>query len=69
VDYCKDLILGPILFIIFINDLVGNRNNGSDEFLYADNAKLFRYIIMMEIYYKRITQYTSVDGKLVIKLE
>ena len=37
-------ILGPLLFIIFINDLVGNCHNGSDLFLYADDAKLFRLI-------------------------
>jgi len=28
----------------FINDLVDNYNNGSDIFLYADDAKLFRHI-------------------------
>ena len=37
-------ILGPLLFIIFINDLLGNCHNGSDLFLYADDAKLFRLI-------------------------
>jgi len=37
-------ILGPLLFIIFINDLVDSCNNASDLFLYADDAKLFRHI-------------------------
>jgi len=37
-------ILGPLLFIIFINDLVDSCNNASELFLYADDAKLFRYI-------------------------
>lgn len=37
-------ILGPLLFIIFINDLADSCTNGSDLFLYADDAKLFRHI-------------------------
>jgi len=40
-------ISGPLLFTIFINDLVDNCNNGSDVFfifLYTDDAKLFRHI-------------------------
>ena len=38
-------ILGPLLFIIFINDLSACCNNGADLFLYADDAKLFRHIL------------------------
>ena len=37
-------ILGPLLFIIFINDSLEYCNNGSELFLYADDAKLFRHI-------------------------
>ena len=37
-------IQGPLLFINFINDLLENWNNGSELFLYADDAKLFRHI-------------------------
>ena len=37
-------ILGPLLFIIYINDLVDNCNSGSNVYLYADDAKLFRYV-------------------------
>ena len=33
-------LLGPILFIIYINDLVEQCNNGSEINLYADDAKL-----------------------------
>ena len=34
-------LLGPILFIIYVNDLVEQCNNGSEIYLYADDAKLF----------------------------
>jgi hypothetical protein len=37
-------ILGPILFIIYINGLVEKCVEGSEIYLYADDAKLFRYI-------------------------
>jgi len=37
-------IVGPLLFIIFINDLVDSCNNASELILYADDAKLFRHI-------------------------
>ena len=39
-------LLGPILFIIYINDLVEQCNNGSEIYLYADDAKLFSYAKM-----------------------
>ena len=38
-------ILGPLLFIIYINDLVEACNNGSTIFLYADDAKIFKHIL------------------------
>jgi len=34
-------ILGPLLFIIFINDLADRCTNGAELFLYADDSKLF----------------------------
>ena len=37
-------ILGPLLFIIYINDLPDSLNADSNIFLYADDAKLYRYI-------------------------
>jgi len=38
-------ILGPLLFIIFINDLADSCTNGAELFLYADDAKLFKHIL------------------------
>jgi len=40
-------ILGPLLFIIFINDLPDIFNKINYIFVYADDAKLFYYIISL----------------------
>src|SRR5688572_9225820 len=37
-------ILGPILFVIYINDLPDDCASLSDIFMYADDAKLYKYI-------------------------
>ena len=37
-------VLGPILFIIYINDLVEYCSSGSDIFLFADDAKIFSHV-------------------------
>jgi len=37
-------ILGPLLFIIYINDVPDSLNVDSNIYLYADDAKLFRRI-------------------------
>jgi hypothetical protein len=37
-------ILGPLLFVIFINDIVESCSGGSDIYLYADDAKIFKHI-------------------------
>ena len=37
-------LLGPILFIMYINDLVEHCHCGSDLYLYAGDAKLFSFI-------------------------
>ena len=41
-------LLGPILFIIYINDLVEHCISGTDLYLYADDAKLFSYVTSWE---------------------
>jgi len=37
-------VLGPILFLLFINDLVESSDARSEIYLFADGAKLFRHI-------------------------
>jgi len=41
-------ILGPLLFIIFINDLPDVCGEVSNIFLYASDAKLFKHILTPE---------------------
>ena len=37
-------MLGPLLFVIFINDLPDCCNNLCDVFLFADDAKMYKFI-------------------------
>ena len=37
-------VVGPILFILFINDLVESCENHAEIYLFADDAKLFKHI-------------------------
>ena len=38
-------ILGPLLFIIYINELPDICDSGSQLFLYADDAKIYKHIL------------------------
>jgi len=40
----QDSVLGPILFLLFINDLVESCENHAAIYLFADDAKLFKHI-------------------------
>jgi len=47
--------LGPLLFLIYINDLIDCCEPFSDTYLFADDAKLFHHVcILVTIrYYKK----------------
>jgi len=38
-------VLGPLLFLIYINDLIESCETNSEIYLFADDAKLFRHIL------------------------
>ena len=42
--YISGAILGPLLFIIYVNDIQETCILGSDLYVYTDDSKLFRYI-------------------------
>ena len=41
-------VLGPTLFIVYINDVIEHCDSGSDRFLFADDAKMFSVISKKE---------------------
>ncbi len=41
-------VLGPLLFIIFINDLVDQCENGASIYLFADDAKIYKHVSKLE---------------------
>jgi len=38
-------VLGPLLFLIYINDLIDNSGTYSEMYIFADDAKFFRHTI------------------------
>ena len=41
-------VLGPLLFIIYINDLVDDCENGANIYLFADDAKIYKHVFNLE---------------------
>jgi len=41
-------VLGPLLFLIYINDLIDSCGTYSEVFVFADAAKFFRYILTLD---------------------
>jgi len=48
-------VLGPLLFFIYINDLIEHCGLYSDIYVFADDAKFFRHI--MELQHLDLLQY------------
>lgn len=64
-------ILGPLLFIIYINDLPDSLNSGSSIYLYADDAKIYRFISSIQdrlLLQNDIEKLTNWTEKWLIKL-
>jgi len=64
-------VLGPLLFLIYINDLPYVCNSGSCVFLYADDAKLYKHILNDQdrfILQEDINNLTEWANKWLIKL-
>ena len=38
-------VLGPLLFLIYINDLIDTCSTYSEVYVFADDAKFFRHIL------------------------
>ena len=41
-------VLGPLLFLIYVNDLIDHSGLYSDIYVFADDAKFFRHIMEPE---------------------
>jgi len=44
-------VLGPLLFLIFINDLVDCCEDYSDIYIFADDTKFFKHILHASVCY------------------
>ena len=41
-------VLGPLLFLVYINDLIDSCGTYSEVFVFADDAKFFRHILTVD---------------------
>jgi len=64
-------VLGPLLFIIYINDLVDACGTDADIYLFADDAKIYKHITKLEdqaLLQQTVNNFTNWTDKWLVKV-